>query len=635
MNYLTNYYKNLCEQRQHQIRLLEQQLIEEGKIMDTIKGVADKVDAVSGGKLSRTFGKVASSVGDFLSSAGKEASAIGKSRDLPTRAADSHRRSISDHFAIPANWEAFTKELESMMGELKVRQRAGLPTVDDVYKALPKKAFDKKTGRMEDYAAYDAAKEKLTQKAMAEERKHEQSMILGRFASKISALSAADIAQRKQYEKDHGKGSRYDFNRSEGVTQHHGGHSWHRDSTHETAIPHPEVQSYLDWFNETGRHHEGVPHPDALFGDRSTFHVAEEFEHLLSPQYQKTNRKNRAKFDEVVKQARTVRERIDIPQKAAQDREDLGVALSGGMPAGMRMESRKSFLNKKIKYLIENEDEDEFTWGGDDDDSVDLDAPNEDDQSYLDRSAVDNVTRMIDDGIGRIWDASDHPKVTDEHKRRLNDIDSMLSSYAEGLRFSRDPDEIASYHQDVQDALSQIEDIHDELGPHDDEDLKEFKITNSTKYVSEQVKNLLENDYGKFLDIKSKYADAPKTPKKASKPSEMPKSNQEKAEEERVAERAKILPHLGPGFKSFDEFDAAVKGWDEKSGAPHPSDLQFHHSEMTPENIHLATPHELEQAEFDLNLSLDGLSVDPGEDEPDWAKADREKVSLIQKHLYK
>jgi len=302
---------------------------------------------------------------------------------------------------------------------------------------------------------------------MAEEKKHEQSMVLGRFASKISALSAADIAQRKQYEKDHGKGSRYDFNRSEGVTQHHGGHSWHRDSMHETSIPHPEVQSYLDWFNETGRHHEGVPHPDALFGDRSTFHVAEEFEHLLSPQYQKTNRKNRAKFDEVVKQARAARERIDIPQKAAQDREDLGVALSGGMPAGMRMESKKQFLNDKIKYLIENEDESYDVDFGDDD-SVDLDA-DEDDDGFADRSAIENVTNMIDNGLGRIWDAHDHPKVTDEHKRKLNDIDSMLSSYAEGLKFSRDPDEIASYHQDVQDALDQIEDIHDSLGPHGEE----------------------------------------------------------------------------------------------------------------------------------------------------------------------
>jgi len=480
MNYLTNYYKNLCEQRQEQIKLLEQQLIQEGKIMDTIKGVADKADSVVGGKLSRTFGKVASSVGDFLSLAGKEASAIGRSRHLPTLAADSHRRSIEYDLSTPKFWEEFGKDTESMMGELPVYRRANLPTVDDVHRALPKKSFDKKTGRMQDYAGYDAMKEKLTQKAIAEERKHEQSMVLGRLASKISAISAADIAERKQYEKDHGTGSRFDSQRSEGVTQHHGGHSWHRDSWHETSIPHPEVQSYLEWFNETGRHHEGVAHPDALFGDRSTFHVAEEFEHLLNPQYQKANRKNRAKFDEVLKQARTIRERIDITQKAAkaaQDREDLGVALSGGMPAGIRMESKKQFLNNKIKYLLENNDDDDegFTWGGDEDDdvdfgdndSVDLDAP---DEEYGENHDIRKVENMIDRGIGEIWRASDHPRATDDHKKRLREIDYKLSSYAEGLKFDINPDDVVGYHLDVQDELDKHKDIHDELGPHPEEE---------------------------------------------------------------------------------------------------------------------------------------------------------------------
>lgn len=477
MNYLTNYYKNLCEQRQEQIKILEQQLIQEGKIMDTIKGVADKVDSVVGGKLNRTFGKVASSVGDFLSSAGKEASAIGRSRHLPTLAADSHRRSILDHFGIPKTWEEFNKEAESMMGELQVRRRANLPTVDDVHRALPKKSFDKKTGRMEDYVGYDAMKEKLTQKAIAEERKHEQSMILGRLASKISALSAADIAERKQYEKDHGKGSRFDSQRSEGVTQHHGGHSWHRDSVHETSIPHPEVQSYLDWFNETGRHHESVPHPDALFGDRSTFHVAEEFEHLLNPQYQKANRKNRAKFDEVVKQARTIRERIDIPQKAAQDREDLGVALSGGMPAGIRMESKKQFLNNKIKYLLENDDDEEgFTWGGDEDEEEGRDWSDLDnltvpgDENHISDSERDHYKNLIDSGIDKIWSLSDHPNSTSEHRKTLDDIDDLLTDYSQGARTSTNREEFLSYGPDIDAALERLENLHAELGPHPEEE---------------------------------------------------------------------------------------------------------------------------------------------------------------------
>lgn len=642
MNYLTNYYKNLCEQRQEQIQILEQQLIQEG-IMDTIKGVADKVDSVVGGKLSRTFGKVASSVGDFLSSAGKEASAIGRSRHLPTLAADSHRRAILGHFDYPKSWEEFGKEAESMMSELQVRRRANLPTVDDVYRALPKKSFDKKTGRMEDYAGYDAMKEKLTQKAIAEERKHEQSMVLGRLASKISAVSAADIAERKQYEKDHGTGSRYSHNRSEGVSQHHGGHSWHRDSVHETSIPHPEAQSYLDWFNETGRHHEGVPHPDALFGDRSTFHVAEEFEHLLNPQYQKANRKNRAKFDEVVKQAQTIRERIDIPQKAAQDREDLGVALSGGMPSGLRMESKKQLLNNKIKYLLENEkDEGDPTWGDEDDDvdfgdndSVDLDAPDEEDVADL--NSIRNVEYMIDKGLERIWSASDHPRATDDHKKRLSDIDDRLSGYADGLKFSKHPDDVAGYHQDVQDALDELEGIHDELGPHDDEDLKEFKIFNSTSYVSDKVKNLLESEYDKFLSksdfAKSKYAE--QSAKTKTNPTPMPKSRQEEREEARVSERAKKFPDLGAGFKSWDEFDSAVKQWDEKSGKPHPGEMNFDHEKMTADNIHLATSHELDRAEHDINLTLDGISVDPGEEEPDWAKSHRAKLDLISKQRSK
>lgn len=463
MDYLTNYYKNLCEQRQQQIKFLEQQL-NEINLRDTAEIARNILNIPTDGKISRGIGTATAAmgrgvkkVGDFVSSMGAKVQGAGEEEvrqslqyDVPARAQETHDDILRGY--AESAIRRIPEFTEQHMADIKI-ETGGDPTSGLGISGEAIDAHAKKRGNKGKTRAQLAIE--LKRQQMADAEATVPSRNLGRIAAEINAASRGDIQRRHQEtaERRERMGTGEVFWRPHdtprGVREHHGGHGVH--------MTHPELSRLWSAAEE-----KGIQIPKELwnkFSHHSTFHVAQEFEDLLDKKLRKLNNAGQAAFTQAVGAVQSFIDDHDRKQTAASD-------LRANAPFKM-MESKKQFLNNKIKYLLENKDEDEFTWGGDDD-SVDLDA-DQDDGGFADRSAIENVTNMIDNGLARIWDASDHPKITDEHKRKLNDIDSMLSSYAEGLKFSRDPDEIAGYHQDVQDALDQIEDIHDSLGPHGEE----------------------------------------------------------------------------------------------------------------------------------------------------------------------
>jgi hypothetical protein len=90
------------------------------------------------------------------------------------------------------------------------------------------------------------------------------------------------------------------------------------------------------------------------------------------------------------------------------------------------------------------------------------------------------------------------------------------------------------------------------------------------------------------------------------------------AEQARIAERAKRFPDLGPGYHSHEEHRAAVD-----AGADTDT-MDYHH--MTPDTIHLATPHEIQNAHQSLSIN-----VDSDRENPD--PKDVERLEFLEKHL--
>ena len=465
MNYLTNYYKNLCEQRQEQIRLLEQQL-NEISLRDVPEIARNILNIPTDGKISRGLGTATAAIGrgvkkagDFVSSMGSKVQGAGEEEvrqsrqyDVPARAQETHDDIIHGYAqSAIRRIPQFTEDhMADIRNETGGDPDSGVGISQEAIEAHAKKRGNK--GKTRAQLAIELKRQKI-----ADAEATIPSRNLGRIAAEINAASMGDIQRRQEEtterkERLGGTGELFwrPNDTPRGVREHHGGHGPH--------MAHPEISRLRGALAERDIQ---IPRDVwARLSHHSTFHVDQQFEGLLDKKLRKLNNAGQAAFAQAVAGVQAVIDDHDRKQTTASD-------LRSNAPFKM-MESKKHFLNNKINFLLENED-DSYDVDFGDDDSVDLDAPNEDDEPYLDKSAIDNVTNMIDNGLGRIWDASDHPKITDEHKRKLNDIDSMLTSYAEGLKFSRDPDEIASYHQDVQDALDQIEDIHDSLGPHGEE----------------------------------------------------------------------------------------------------------------------------------------------------------------------
>jgi hypothetical protein len=90
------------------------------------------------------------------------------------------------------------------------------------------------------------------------------------------------------------------------------------------------------------------------------------------------------------------------------------------------------------------------------------------------------------------------------------------------------------------------------------------------------------------------------------------------AEQARIAERTRRFPHLGPGYHSHEEHLAAL------DANPNADFMQEH--DITPDTIHLATPHEIESAHQSLSIVVDSYDGDP-------LPKDVEKLEFLGKHL--
>ena len=90
------------------------------------------------------------------------------------------------------------------------------------------------------------------------------------------------------------------------------------------------------------------------------------------------------------------------------------------------------------------------------------------------------------------------------------------------------------------------------------------------------------------------------------------------AEQARIAERTRRFPHLGPGYHSHEEHLAAF------NASPDAAAMQ--HWDITPDNIHLATPYEIQSAHDSLSIEIDSDWDNPN-------KKDLEKLEVLGKHL--
>ena len=95
--------------------------------------------------------------------------------------------------------------------------------------------------------------------------------------------------------------------------------------------------------------------------------------------------------------------------------------------------------------------------------SVDLDADEGDGWDGDITNLRHGIDSAVDKGLEHIQRLHDHPNITPEHTKRLHDLDSLITSYSDGSRWTKHPDELSDIHGDAHDALEQIQDIEDEL----------------------------------------------------------------------------------------------------------------------------------------------------------------------------
>lgn len=360
MDYLTNYYKNLCEQRQEKIELLEQQLNE---AIDLSRIGTGLMNHFTGSNFSRGVARAKRSLASGASALASKLSTMGS--NLSQSAERSDAEAYEDDYGLKArdtHFDTIRMRLQheghladaidaskgiSVFERSKVTQKAFEPEFK------PKPIRKKNPSRQEYEAHYDAesakwnatlnkAHEKLGREFDSKLAPH---VVLGEIASRIALLSAEDV-QKRIDSADLPKGSYDPYLRAKGVEAMHGGHSGIFESS---GLPiHPKVSEYTSWWSENGQS-SGAPHPTEIFG-LQTRHVREDMADLLPKELKKHNSRGLANFNTAVGMADELMSR----SRAAQDIKDFGNSISGGMPSGLRMESKKVFLNNKINNLMES-----------------------------------------------------------------------------------------------------------------------------------------------------------------------------------------------------------------------------------------------------------------------------------------
>lgn len=547
MNYLTNYYKNLCEQRQEQIRLLEQQLAE-GERWDKFKqymggelenlgniggalvklpgAIADKATsgglsravastqrAVAGGlgAAARGLGKMASSA----ESSAKQSEARAREMDFPARAADQHLADVQAAFQrrLPEIAQSVSTDV-AVMRHQHVHRAYSDRNWEQAKRGYQEPQFKVKKNATEEEkrAAWWAAKNKAdeayqkSEKAADEvagkefDKLHAGNMLLGRLASHISRLSSKGEGNKPpklpegapaiaRYE---GMGGQPARKASEvGTEVLTGGWATHHPSDEHDYVLHPDVEKYNKWWESEGRE-RGAAHPNEIW-QHGVQHVDERFEHLLDniPQEMLPKGMTPKKL-----KALNAGNRAAAARAFQRANEEMTRLTTRGREAPIKMmESKKAFLNNQIKYLLENKDEDEYESYdvdfGDDEEPFDADLDNDE---TPDRSAIDEVEELAGKAMDRISPALTHPnsKLHNDTLKKLNDTINRASDI---VRLSDiTPDDVARQHQSMLDVHDEIDRIRGELGITDDEDLEESRKLNKSKFLSEQITKLFESN---------------------------------------------------------------------------------------------------------------------------------------------
>ena len=542
MNYLTNYYKNLCEQRQKQIQLLEQQLAEgerwdkfkqnmggELENLKNIGGVLVKLpgaiaDKATSGGLSRALastqrvvagglGAAARGLGKLSASAesgAKQSEARAREMDVPARAADQHLAEIQAAFRrrLPEIARSVATEVADLRYSHVDRANSdrNWEQAKRDYKE-PQFKVKKNATEEERRAAWWAAKQKAeeayekSEKAADEaagkefDKLHAGNLFLGRLASNISRLSSkgegdnppqlpAGAPAISIYA---GTGGPFAKKASEvGTEVLTGGWSTPHSSDEHDFVLHPDVEKYNKWWVSEGRE-RGAAHPNEIW-HHGVQHVDERFEHLLDniPQEMLPKGMTPKKL-----RALNAANRAAAARAFQRANEEMTRLSTRGREVPVKMmESKKAFLNDQIKYLLETKDEDEFTWGGDDD-SVDFDA-DQDDDGFADRSAIDEVEELAGKAMDRIGPALTHPN-SKLHKDTLKKLNDTINRASDIVRLSDiTPDDVARQHQSILDVHDEIDRIRGELGIPDDEDLEESRKLNKSKFLSSKINKFLK-----------------------------------------------------------------------------------------------------------------------------------------------
>lgn len=406
MDYLTNYYKNLCEQRQEEIRLLEQQLVE-GERWDKFKqymggelenlgniggalvklpgAIADK--ATSGG-LSRVVASTQRAVAGGLDAAARglgklsasaesgaqQSEARAREMDFPARAADQHLAEIQAAFQrrLPEIAQSAATDVEVFRNS-HIHRAYSDRNWEQAKRGYeePKLKVKKSATEEEKRAAWWAAKEKKEEAYRKSEKAADEAagkefdklyagnLFLGRLASHISRLSSQGEGNKPprlpegapaiaRYE---GMGGPPARKASEvGTEVLTGGWSTFKPSDEHDFVLHPDVEKYNKWWESEGRE-RGAAHPNEIW-HHGIEHVDERFEHLLDniPREMMPKGMTSKKL-----KALNAGNRAAAAQAFQRANEEMTRLTTRGSEVPVKMmESKKVFLNNKIKNLMES-----------------------------------------------------------------------------------------------------------------------------------------------------------------------------------------------------------------------------------------------------------------------------------------
>jgi hypothetical protein len=388
MDYLTKHYMNLCEQRQQQIKVLEENLLRRGlyKVGDIVgQGIDSITRAKSGiGGMAGEIGRGIGEIGKGIAGAGQSLSDWGgrkqeeaqyslerfRERD-PRRI--QHERAITDWMQgggseYNPQRTNIARVVEDAVSHLEGFRSHARFNADEAarerhpYKELKER---KKPYTEAEFAKLDDNNRKILEKrrklvdsAVADfDAKHGANIALGYIAAQLSKKSGEINADERA-----GFNKRYDMvtgqqeDRS-GRTQHSGGHHIghiEQDPYNQKLNPveHSDVAAYRKWYNGGGHRVESAVHPDELFGHH-TAHVDYAFEsYLPDSSLQMANQRNRKAFDAAVETSKQLMSRPDPLE--GQVSASGGIKTSTLRPAFESYSgSRKNLLNEKInKFLI-------------------------------------------------------------------------------------------------------------------------------------------------------------------------------------------------------------------------------------------------------------------------------------------